>query len=102
MLAPNSVYVVFMAGKLNTPDRVHVQRYSRSGIIVTINIYAHKERPNGPLASRLHQHRFAQLHRFPIPDDLLPGSLVLNSFISYLACGRGPAPGFYPQTRPLG
>src|SRR5438034_3200767 len=40
--------------------------------------------PKGPLASRLRQRKFALLHQFPIPDDLLPGSLVLN----YTRCGK--------------
>src|SRR2546429_3916335 len=40
--------------------------------------------PKGPLASRLRQHKFALLRQFPIPDDLLPGSLVLN----YTRCGK--------------
>ncbi len=40
--------------------------------------------PKGPLASRLRQRKFALLRQFPIPDDLLPGSLVLN----YTRCGK--------------
>ncbi len=40
--------------------------------------------PKGPLASRLRQRKFVLLHQFPIPDDLLPGSLVLN----YTPCGK--------------
>jgi hypothetical protein len=40
--------------------------------------------PRGPLASRLRQRKFALLRQFPIPDDLLPGSLVLN----YTRCGK--------------
>jgi hypothetical protein len=40
--------------------------------------------PKGPLASRLRQRKFALLRQFPIPDGLLPGSLVL----SYTRCGK--------------
>src|SRR5216684_5298103 len=40
--------------------------------------------PKGPLASRLRQRKFALLRQFPIPDDLLPGSLVLN----HTRCGK--------------
>ena len=40
--------------------------------------------PRGPLASRLRQRKFALLRQFPIPDDLLPGSLVLH----YTRCGK--------------
>jgi hypothetical protein len=39
---------------------------------------------NGPLASRLRQRKFQLLRRFSIPDDALPGSLVL----SHLRCGK--------------
>jgi len=40
--------------------------------------------PRGPLASRLRQRKFALLRRFPIPGDLLPGSLA----VSRICCGR--------------
>ncbi len=40
--------------------------------------------PKGALASRLRQRKFELLRQFPIPDDLLPGSLVLN----YTRCGK--------------
>src|ERR1700741_3649872 len=40
--------------------------------------------PKGPLASRLRQGKLALLHQFPIPEDLLPCSLVLN----YTRCGK--------------
>jgi len=34
--------------------------------------------PKGPLAARLRQRKFELLHQFAIPEDLLPGSLVLD------------------------
>lgn len=37
-----------------------------------------KMEPKGPLAARLRQHKFGLLRRFPIPPDLLPGSLSLT------------------------
>ncbi len=40
--------------------------------------------PKGALASRLRHRKFALVHRFAIPGDLLPGSLSL----SYLRCGK--------------
>jgi hypothetical protein len=40
--------------------------------------------PKGPLASRLRQRKFELLRQFLIPDDLLPGSLVVN----YTRCGK--------------
>jgi hypothetical protein len=40
--------------------------------------------PKGTLAARLRQRKFALLRQFPIPGDLLPGSLVLN----YTRCGK--------------
>src|SRR5438445_13096206 len=40
--------------------------------------------PKGSRASRLRQRKFELLRQFPIPDDLLPGSLVLN----YTRCGK--------------
>ena len=40
--------------------------------------------PKGPLAARLRQRKFQLLHRFPIPPDLLPGSLSLT----HRRCGR--------------
>jgi hypothetical protein len=47
-------------------------------------LYKLKIAPKGPLASRLRQRKFALLRQFPIPDDLLPGSLVPN----YTRCGK--------------
>ncbi len=44
------------------------------------------DEPRGPLASRLRQRKFALLRRFPIPVDLLPGSLS----VSRICCG-GPS-----------
>jgi uncharacterized protein (DUF2126 family) len=38
----------------------------------------------GPEAARLRQRKFALMRRFQIPDDLLPGSLSLQSH----RCGR--------------
>ena len=40
--------------------------------------------PKGPQAARLRQRKFELLRRFPIPDELLPGSLSL----SHLRCGK--------------
>jgi len=40
--------------------------------------------PKGPQAARLRQRKFELLRRFPIPEDLLPGSLSL----SHLRCGK--------------
>jgi hypothetical protein len=40
--------------------------------------------PKGRLASRLRQRKFELLRQFPIPDDLLPGSLVLT----HTRCGK--------------
>lgn len=40
--------------------------------------------PKGPLAARLRQRKYELLRRFPIPKDLLPGSLSL----SHLRCGK--------------
>ncbi len=40
--------------------------------------------PRGPLAARLRQRKALLLRRFPIPDDLLPGSLSQSS----LRCGK--------------
>ena len=40
--------------------------------------------PKGPLAARLRQRKYELLRRFPIPADLLPGSLSL----SHLRCGK--------------
>jgi hypothetical protein len=34
--------------------------------------------PKGPQAARLRQRKFELLRRFPIPPDLLPGSLALT------------------------
>jgi hypothetical protein len=43
-----------------------------------------KIEPKGPQASRLRQRKFELVHRFHLPDDLLPGSLSL----SHLRCGK--------------
>lgn len=40
--------------------------------------------PRGPLAARLRQRKFDLLRRFPIPHDLLPGSLS----VSHIRCGK--------------
>jgi Family of unknown function (DUF6788) len=40
--------------------------------------------PKGPQAARLRQRKFELLHRFPIPPDLLPGSLSLT----HRRCGQ--------------
>jgi len=40
--------------------------------------------PRGPKAARLRQRKFELLRRFPIPPDLLPGSLSLT----HRRCGR--------------
>jgi hypothetical protein len=40
--------------------------------------------PKGSVAARLRQRKFELLRQFPIPEDLLPGSLVLN----YTRCGK--------------
>ena len=40
--------------------------------------------PKGPQAARWRQRKFLLLERFPIPEDLLPGSLSL----SHLRCGK--------------
>lgn len=42
------------------------------------------QEPKGRLAARLRQCKYELLRRFPIPDDLLPGSLSL----SHLRCGK--------------
>ena len=47
--------------------------------------YMHvKITPKGPQAARLRQRKFELLRRFPIPPDLLPGSLSLT----HRRCGR--------------
>jgi hypothetical protein len=38
----------------------------------------------GPEAARLRQRKFALLRQFPLPQDLLPGSLS----VSYTRCGK--------------
>jgi hypothetical protein len=43
-----------------------------------------KDEPKGPQAARLRQRKFDILRRYPIPPDLLPGSLSL----SHLRCGK--------------
>jgi hypothetical protein len=40
--------------------------------------------PKGPQAARLRQRKFELLRRYPIPRDLLPGSLSLT----HLRCGK--------------
>ena len=40
--------------------------------------------PRGPLAARLRQRKFDLLRRFPIPANLLPGSLS----VSHIRCGK--------------
>ncbi len=40
--------------------------------------------PRGPRAARLRQRKFELLQRFPLPPDLLPGSLTL----SHTRCGH--------------
>jgi len=40
--------------------------------------------PRGPQAARLRQRKFELLRHYPIPEDLLPGSLSL----SHLRCGK--------------
>ena len=40
--------------------------------------------PKGVLASHLRQRKFALLREFAIPEDLLPGSLVVN----HTRCGK--------------
>jgi hypothetical protein len=42
------------------------------------------QEPKGPLAARLRQRKYELLRRFPIPANLLPGSLSL----SHLRCGK--------------
>lgn len=41
-------------------------------------------KPQGPQAARLRQRKFELLRRFPIPPDLLPGSLSLT----HRRCGQ--------------
>lgn len=43
-----------------------------------------KVAPKGPQAARLRQRKFELLRRFPIPPDLLPGSLSLT----HRRCGQ--------------
>lgn len=40
--------------------------------------------PKGPEAARLRQRKFAVLRQFPLPQDLLPGSLS----VSHTRCGK--------------
>jgi len=40
--------------------------------------------PKGPQAARLRQRKFELLRHYPIPEDLLPGSLSLT----HLRCGK--------------
>ena len=54
--------------------------------------------PKGPQAARLRQHKFALLRRFPIPPDLLPGSLSLT----HRRCGQPTCHGAHdPQGNPV-
>ena len=43
-----------------------------------------KRQPKGPQAARIRQRKFDLMHRFTIPDELLPGSLSLQHY----RCGR--------------
>ena len=43
-----------------------------------------KKEPRGPQAAHLRQRKFQLLHRFPIPPDLLPGTLTR----SFTRCGN--------------
>jgi hypothetical protein len=43
-----------------------------------------KQEPHGPRAARLRQRKFHLLGRFPIPPDLLPGTLTR----SFTRCGN--------------
>lgn len=43
-----------------------------------------QDEPKGPQAGRLRQRKFELLRRYPIPEDLLPGSLSR----SHLRCGK--------------
>ena len=43
-----------------------------------------ESQPKGPEASRLRQRKFSLLRQFPLPQDLLPGSLS----VSYTRCGK--------------
>jgi hypothetical protein len=43
-----------------------------------------KQEPHGPQAARLRQRKFHLLGRFPIPPDLLPGTLTR----SFTRCGN--------------
>lgn len=43
-----------------------------------------KNNPKGPIAARWRQQKFQLLNRYPIPSDLLPGSLSL----SRTRCGK--------------
>jgi hypothetical protein len=43
-----------------------------------------KDEPHGPQAARLRQRKFQLLRRFPMPPDLLPGSLTR----SFTQCGN--------------
>jgi len=47
-------------------------------------MYGAYAQPRGPQAARLRQRKAELLRRFPIPENLLPGSLSL----SHLRCGR--------------
>lgn len=40
--------------------------------------------PKGPQAARLRQRKFALIRAFPLPEDLLPGSLS----VSHTRCGK--------------
>jgi len=53
--------------------------------MLCVYYYTHmKIAPKGPQAARLRQRKFELLRRFPIPPDLLPGSLSLT----HRRCGQ--------------
>lgn len=43
-----------------------------------------KNQPKGPQAARIRQRKFELVHRFQIPEDLLPGSLSMQ----HHRCGK--------------
>jgi len=55
------------------------------------------DEPQGPLASRLRQHKFDLARRFHIPDDALPGSLSLT----HLRCGKSTCHCAHDQGHPV-
>lgn len=58
-------------------------------------MYGAYNQPRGPQAARLRQRKAELLRRFPIPDDLLPGSLSQ----SYLRCGKPTCHCAHPKDR---